>query len=169
MSKAIISSDLFAEYSSPTFVRWHSKTANTPYKAGLTYGQEGFALVFGEISKYHTVITWIKGGNNMWAHYVSEGTDYGWSEYAQKSDLVARSIYVAKNSGTQNFNIGNNGAFLLIPYTSTTYGIYYLGTNSAKLILGTEDSDFKVSISGTTCMLQNNKGWNIFCVFIAGQ
>ena len=23
----------------------------------------------------------------MWAHYVSEGTDYGWSEYAQKSDL----------------------------------------------------------------------------------
>lgn len=105
----------------------------------------------------------------MWAHYVSEGTDYGWSEYAQKSDLVARSIYVAKNSGTQNFNIGNNGSFLLIPYTSTTCGIYYLGIDSAKLILGTEDSDFKISISGTTCMLQNNKGWNIFCVFIAGQ
>lgn len=88
---------------------------------------------------------------------------------ALKSDLIGRSIYVAKNSGTQNFNIGNNGSFLLIPYTSTTFGIYYLGTDSAKLILGTEDSDFKVSISGTTCMLQNNKGWNIFCVFITGQ
>ena len=87
MSKAIISSDLFADYSSPTFVRWNYKTANTPYKAGLTYGQEGFALVFGSVSGWHTVISWLKGGRNMWAHYVSEGTDYGWSEYAQKSDL----------------------------------------------------------------------------------
>ena len=87
---------------------------------------------------------------------------------ALKSDLIGRSIYVAGDGGTQNFNIGNNG-FLLIPYTSITFGIYYLGTDSAKLILGTEDSDFKVSISGTTCMLQNNKGWNIFCVFITGQ
>lgn len=87
---------------------------------------------------------------------------------ALKSDLIGRSIYVAHDGGTQNFNIGNNG-FLFIPYTSITCGIYYLGTDSAKLILGTEDSDFKVSISGTTCMLQNNKGWNIFCVFIAGQ
>lgn len=91
-----------------------------------------------------------------------------WDIGVTKSDLVARSIYVAKNSGTQNFNIGNNGSFLLIPYTSTTCGIYYLGIDSAKLILGTEDSDFKISISGTTCRLQNNKGWNIFCVFIAG-
>lgn len=87
LSKAIISTDLFADYSSPTFVRWNYKTANTPYKAGLTYGQEGFALVFGSVSGWHTVISWLKGGRNMWAHYVSEGTDYGWSEYAQKSDL----------------------------------------------------------------------------------
>ncbi len=87
LSKAIVSTDLFADYSSPTFVRWHYKTANTPYKAGLTYGQEGFALVFGSVSGWHTVISWLKGGGNMWAHYVSAGTDYGWSEYAQKSDL----------------------------------------------------------------------------------
>ena len=86
---------------------------------------------------------------------------------ALKSDLIGRSIYVAGNGGTQNFNIGNNG-FLFIPYTSETFGIYYIGINSAKLILGTEDSDFKVSISESTCMLQNNKGWNVFCVFITG-
>ena len=92
----------------------------------------------------------------------------GWQSYALKSDLIGRSIYIAADGRTQNFNIGNNG-FLFIPYTSITFGIYYLGTDSAKLILGTEDSDFKVSISGTTCMLQNNKGWNIFCVFITGQ
>lgn len=88
--------------------------------------------------------------------------------FVTKDDLVGHTIYVAGKGGTQNFNIGNNG-FLFIPYTSITFGIYYLGTDSAKLILGTEDSDFKVSISGTTCMLQNNKGWNIFCVFITGQ
>lgn len=93
LSKAIISSDLFADYSSPTFVRWNYKTANTPYKAGLTYGQEGFALVFGSVSGWHTVISWLKGGRNMWAHYVSEGTDYGWSEYAQKSDLTDAIVY----------------------------------------------------------------------------
>lgn len=92
----------------------------------------------------------------------------GWQSYALKSDLIGRSIYIAADGGTQNFNIGNNG-ILFIPYTSITFGIYYIGTDSAKLILGTEDSDFKVSISGTTCMLQNNKGWNIFCVFITGQ
>lgn len=91
-----------------------------------------------------------------------------WEVLARKSDLFGHTIYVAGDGGTQNFNIGNNG-FLFIPYTSTTCGIYYLGIDSAKLILGTEDSDFKVSISGTTCMLQNNKGWNIFCVFIEGQ
>lgn len=92
-----------------------------------------------------------------------------WNIGVTKSDLVGHTIYVAGDGGTQNFNIGDKGSFLFIPYTSTTFGIYYLGTDSAKLILGTEDSDFKVSISGSTCMLQNNKGWNIFCVFIAGQ
>lgn len=105
------------------------------------------------------------------ALYVRKYWFNGWSAWvdiALKSDLFGRSINVASDGGTQNFNIGNNG-FLFIPYTSTTFGIYYIGRNSAKLILGTEDSDFKVSISGTTCMLQNNKGWNIFCVFIEGQ
>lgn len=96
------------------------------------------------------------------------GTWSDWEVLARKSDLFGHTIYVAGDGGTQNFNIVNNG-FLFIPYTSTTCGIYYLGIDSAKLILGTEDSDFKVSISGTTCMLQNNKGWNIFCVFIAGK
>lgn len=95
------------------------------------------------------------------------GTWGDWEVLARKSDLIGRSIYVASDGGTQNFNIGKNG-FLFIPYTSTTFGIYYIGINSAKLILGTEDSDFKVSISESTCMLQNNKGWNVFCVFITG-
>lgn len=88
--------------------------------------------------------------------------------FVTKDDLVGHTICVAADGGTQNFNIGNVG-FLFIPYSSTTFGIYYIGRDSAKPILGTEDSDFKVSISGNTCMLQNNKGWNIFCTFIGGQ
>ena len=87
LSKAIVSTDLFADYTVPTFVRWHLNTLNTPYKEKLTYGQEGFALVFGKKSDYQTVIAWVKGGKNIWAHYYDQGTDYGWNEYAQKSDL----------------------------------------------------------------------------------
>lgn len=120
LSKAIISTDLFADYSSPTFVRWHSKTANTPYKAGLTYGQEGFALVFGAVSGWHTVISWLKGGRNMWAHYVSEGTDYGWSEYAQKSDLNSALIYRGDITGDLN-RASKNGI---------TPGYYTVGNSS---------------------------------------
>ena len=37
----------------------------------------------------------------MWAHYVSEGTDYGWSEYAQKSDLA---FLTPKRPTTNNLN-----------------------------------------------------------------
>lgn len=120
LSKAIISSDLFADYSSPTFVRWNYKTANTPYKAGLTYGQEGFALVFGSVSGWHTVISWLKGGRNMWAHYVSEVTDYGWSEYAQKSDLNSALIYRGDITGDLN-RASKNGI---------TPGYYTVGNSS---------------------------------------
>ncbi len=120
LSKAIMSSDLFADYSSPTFVRWNYKTANTPYKAGLTYGQEGFALVFGSVSGWHTVISWLKGGRNMWAHYVSEGTDYGWSEYAQKSDLNSALIYRGDITGDLN-RASKNGI---------TPGYYTVGNSS---------------------------------------
>ena len=133
LSKAIISSDLFADYSSPTFVRWHYKTANTPYKAGLTYGQEGFALVFGSVSGWHTVISWLKGGRNMWAHYVSEGTDYGWSEYAQKSDLEKPGVIIGgalintfKNESSKtvtkkiSFSSSHCTAFLIIDQNCET-------------------------------------------------
>lgn len=117
LSKAIISSDLFADYSSPTFVRWNYKTANTPYKAGFTYGQEGFALVFGSVSGWHTVISWLKGGRNMWAHYVSEGTDYGWSEYAQKSDLTGL-------DATLSIREENGGVIVSFGSKDSKYGIY---------------------------------------------
>ena len=62
MSKAIYSSDLFGTYDLPTFVIWDSNTANCPYKSGLTQGQEGFAIVYGTKTGWHTVIAFQKGG-----------------------------------------------------------------------------------------------------------
>lgn len=139
LSKAIISTDLFADYSSPTFVRWHSKTANTPYKAGLTYGQEGFALVFGAVSGWHTVISWLKGGRNMWAHYVSEGTDYGWSEYAQKSDLSdrAKKLFANFTSGNTVLDVSSWSVITLlsiVTYKDESTALYLIRKESSSKI-----------------------------------
>lgn len=139
LSKAIISSDLFADYSSPTFVRWNYKTANTPYKAGLTYGQEGFALVFGSVSGWHTVISWLKGGRNMWAHYVSEGTDYGWSEYAQKSDLSDRAKKLSANftSGNTVLDVSSWSVITLlsiVTYKDESTALYLIRKESSSKI-----------------------------------
>lgn len=148
LSKAIISSDLFADSSSPTFVRWYNGTANTPYKAGLTYGQEGFALVFGKISGWHTVIAWLKGGRNMWAHYVSEGTDYGWSEYAQKSDLSA----YATNAQLQStfINISNKRYVkITAKENNSNYGIIFAVTSQGILCVYSANGNFTTLFEST--------------------
>ena len=62
---------------------------NTPYTAGLTIGAEGFAIIFGKYSTYHTVVAWQKGGGGarMWEHTIDNGIDYGWMQFALKSDI----------------------------------------------------------------------------------
>lgn len=90
-AKAKYATDLFADYADPTFVAWYQQSQNTPYTAGLTSGAEGFAIVFGSYSTYHTVIAWQKGGATglMWEHVVNGGTDFGWKQFASKDDLDA--------------------------------------------------------------------------------
>lgn len=92
--KAIYSSDLFGKYDSPTFVIWDSNTANCPYKAGLTQGQEGFAIVYGDKSGWHTTLAWQKGGlmssSVGWIHFFNGGTKIGWSKYVTEDNLNAR-------------------------------------------------------------------------------
>lgn len=92
--KAIYSSDLFGKYDSPTFVIWDSNTANSPYKVGLTQGQEGFAIVYGDKSGWHTTLAWQKGGlmssSVGWIHFFNGGTKIGWSKYVTEDNLNAR-------------------------------------------------------------------------------
>ena len=80
--QALRVSDLMATFAHPTLVEWDSNTSNTPYKAGLTTGAEGFAIVHGEYSGWHTVVAWQKGGTSpkMWVHHVNQGTNFGWKE-----------------------------------------------------------------------------------------
>lgn len=91
--KAILCSNLFETYSSPTFVQWDSLTLNTPYKAGITNCAEGLAFCSGNITGWHTVIAWTKGGNSggsMWIHTYDNGKDCGWRKYLTEDSINAR-------------------------------------------------------------------------------
>ena len=87
LSEARYVTDLFADFDVPTFVRWDTNTANTPYKAGLTTCYEGFALVFGNYATNHTISAWAKGVTKAecFTHTVSDGTVIGWDGYINKS------------------------------------------------------------------------------------
>lgn len=82
LSEARYVTDLFADFDVPTFVRWDTHTANTPYTAGLTTCHEGFALVFGKYATNHTISAWAKGGlkNDCFTHTVSDSKVIGWDK-----------------------------------------------------------------------------------------
>lgn len=84
LSKAISCSDLFADYLAPTFVEWNGNTLNTPFKAGFTDCQEGFAFCYGNWNNYMTVIAFAKNSNKMWAWSKAVNA---WIEYVTKRDL----------------------------------------------------------------------------------
>lgn len=77
-------SDLLEASESARFVQWNGSTLNTPFKAGLTDCQEGFAFCYGNWNSYMTVIAFAKNSNKMWAWSKASGN---WVEYATKSDL----------------------------------------------------------------------------------
>jgi hypothetical protein len=106
--KAIYSSDLFGTYDLPTFVKWDANTANCPYKVGLTQGQEGFAIVYGTKSGWHTVLACQKGGdlsNGGWKHTFEGTTDVGWVEYITTESLNKKtfSTYISDNIDTDAY------------------------------------------------------------------
>lgn len=159
MSKATISSDLFSDYSTSTFVQWDGNTLNTPFKAGLTGGQEGFALVVGKKSGWQTVVAWVKGGtqaSGTWIHTYDNGKDYGWRKYTVSTDLSslvkwmgisipigALAAGAEKFAQTFEFNIDDG-------YTSAALTGFTLG--------GTGYTDCSI----TKCFLLGNKvGWSV--------
>lgn len=107
-------SDLLETSESARFVQWNGSTLNTPFKAGITDCQEGFAFCYGNRNSYMTVIAFAKNSNKMWAWSKASGN---WVEYATKSDLWPQ------NPGTK---ITENTDM----HTITTPGHYYCGENA---------------------------------------
>ena len=100
MSKAISCSDLFADYLAPTFVEWNGNTLNTPFKAGFTDCQEGFAFCYGNWNNYMTVIAFAKNSNKMWAWSKAVNA---WIEYVTKSDLQSFLMYKEFTTETRDW------------------------------------------------------------------
>lgn len=103
LSKAVYCSDLLETSESARFVQWNGDTLNTPFKAGLTDCQEGFAFCYGNWNDHMTVIAFAKNSNKMWGWSKVSGN---WVEYATKNDL---SNYLTKNDtviASQSFAVG---------------------------------------------------------------
>lgn len=106
-------SDLIAEYSNPTLVRWDSATAHTPYASGLTSITEGFAIVHGKASANHTVVAWATGNenDNYFIHTINGGVIKGWNGYLSKSGgTLSGSVGVGGGKG--EFSANEEGAVL---------------------------------------------------------
>lgn len=122
LSKAISCSDLFADYSAPTFVEWNGNTLNTPFKAGFTDCQEGFAFCYGNWNNYMTVIAFAKNSNKMWAWSKAVNA---WIEYVTKSDLepvrskqINRYVSAENNTDTVLSSYENKEGNFILQFTS---------------------------------------------------
>lgn len=127
--QALRVSDLMATFAHPTFVEWDSNTSNTPYKAGLTTGAEGFAIVHGDYSGWHTVVAWQKGGTSpkMWVHHVNQGTNFGWKEplWADGSVAMSGELKYYNGSKTLAYPVPMSNA----GFHNSVYRGKYLGTS----------------------------------------
>lgn len=106
--------DIFITADIPTFVYWNGNTRNTPFKAGLTECQEGFAFRYGTWADYMTVVCFVKNDSTMWIW--SKGRN-AWVEYAAKSDLKGL-------GATINIREENGGVLATIGSKDNLYGLY---------------------------------------------
>lgn len=116
LSEAKYVTDLFADFDAPTFVRWDTNTANTPYTSGLTSCYEGYALAFGKASTSHSITAWTKGGtrNECFTHSVSDGKDNGWDS----------TISASGGTMTGPLNLGGGLGRVYADETGTYLGAY---------------------------------------------
>lgn len=80
LATAIYSSNLMESHSSPAFVRWDKDTLNTPFKAGKTTSQDGFAICYGIYSGWQTVMAIPEGESEIYFHSNLQGVASGWSK-----------------------------------------------------------------------------------------
>ena len=111
LSKAVYCSDLLETSEYARFVQWNGDTLNTPFKAGLTDCQEGFAFCYGNWNDYMTVIAFAKNSNKMWGRSKASGN---WVEYATKSDLFSRNWITNPNTCTTPFSVVNGWSHDLV-------------------------------------------------------
>ena len=132
--------DIFITTDRPTFVYWNGNTKNTPFKAGLTTCQEGFAFSYGAWTDYMTVVCFVKNDSTMWIW--SKGRN-DWVEYAAKSDLttinsgsVTKSSYVTDGAIT----LHKNGRTAVL---SSEVGITLSGTQGTGTTIFTLPTGFR--------------------------
>lgn len=117
LATAIYSSDLMAAYDRPTFVRWDENTANTPYKAGLTMNQVGFAFCHGRYSGWQTIVAFSEGSKETFFHYCISGVPSNWlTIFSISENTLADALHTGNNAGIYKVDSST------LNNPSTTYG-----------------------------------------------
>lgn len=100
LATAIYSTDLMSAYDNPTFVRWDENTANTPYKAGLTMNQVGFAFCHGRYSGRQTIVAFSEGSKETFFHYCISGVPSNWlTIFSISENTLADALHTGNNAG----------------------------------------------------------------------
>lgn len=100
LATAIYSTDLMSAYDNPTFVRWDENTANTPYKAGLTMNQAGFAFCHGRYSGWQTIVAFLEGSKETFFHYCISGVPSNWlTIFSISKNTLADALHTGNNAG----------------------------------------------------------------------
>lgn len=107
-----------AAYDNPTFVRWDENTANTPYKAGLTMNQVGFAFCHGRYSSWQTIVAFSEGSKETFFHYCISGVPSNWlTIFSISENTLADALHTGNNTGIYKVDSST------LNNPSITYGI----------------------------------------------
>lgn len=113
LGKAKYESDLFVNYTTPTFVKWDTATLHTPYTSGISDSKAGFALIYGDIQGDHTIAVWGAGYEpECFIHTITGGVDLGWDSYLSSKGGVISGSDLGLGGGKGNLK-ANNEEFLI--------------------------------------------------------
>lgn len=116
-AKAVYCPDLFQNYQTPIFVKWDANTLNTPYKAGITAGQLGFAFIYGNPDDYFTVIAAVQSERRIYSYSKNPDDTYDWDRSVVLKDI--NPVYKVLNLTSQFNSLGTS-------YSLKMYGFVYI-------------------------------------------